>query len=106
MARRYMRRFVVLCLPVVFSLAIVISGCGGGNSARSFTSTQTPTSTPAPTTPNEWAWMSGSTTKDAVGVYGTMDAASASNVPGARSGSVGWTDQSGSFWLFGGWGFA
>lgn len=50
----------------------------------------------------EWTWVNGSDTANAQGVYGTMDAASATNVPGARSGAVSWTDSSGSFWLFGG----
>jgi N-acetylneuraminic acid mutarotase len=52
----------------------------------------------------EWAWMSGSPTGTPNGVYGTMGAASAGNVPGARSDSAGWTDSKGNLWLFGGWG--
>jgi N-acetylneuraminic acid mutarotase len=57
-----------------------------------------------PTT-KEWTWVSGSDTPVAVGVYGTQGVASASNVPGARSGSVSWTDSSGNLWLFAGFGF-
>ena len=57
-----------------------------------------------PSTANEWTWESGSNTAGAVGVYGTLGIASASNVPGARSYSVSWTDSSGNLWLFGGWG--
>jgi N-acetylneuraminic acid mutarotase len=48
--------------------------------------------------------MSGSDTGSAIGVYGTLGVASASNVPGARDGAVSWTDSSGNFWLFGGGG--
>lgn len=50
----------------------------------------------------EWTWMSGSTTANATGVYGTQGVAAASNVPGARDGSVAWTDAKGNLWLFGG----
>ena len=52
---------------------------------------------------NEWTWVSGSNTANAIGVYGTLGVAATSNVPGARSGSVSWTDNSGNLWLFGGW---
>ena len=66
-----------------------------------------------PTT-KEWTWMSGANAVDMnnmsngsglVGVYGTMGVAAATNIPGARSGSVSWTDSSGNFWLFSGGGF-
>ncbi|MGD0681059.1 MAG: Ig-like domain repeat protein [Terracidiphilus sp.] len=39
------------------------------------------------------------------GVYGTLGTPAAGNIPGGRIGSASWTDQSGNFWLFGGWGF-
>jgi N-acetylneuraminic acid mutarotase len=57
-----------------------------------------------PTT-NEWAWMSGSNTYDQYGIYGTMGTPAATNIPGARNGSVSWTDPSGHLWLFGGQGY-
>ena len=61
----------------------------------------------SPTT-NEWAWMGGSSTigsKDGQpGVYGTLETPAAGNFPGSRDGSPNWTDASGHFWLFGGWG--
>ncbi|MGB8028928.1 MAG: kelch repeat-containing protein [Terracidiphilus sp.] len=53
-------------------------------------------------TAKTWTWVSGSSTANAVGVYGNMGVAAASDVPGARSGAVGWIDSSGSLWLFGG----
>jgi hypothetical protein len=53
-------------------------------------------------TVNEWTWESGSNTVNAPGVYGTLGVAAANNVPGARYGSVSWTDSSGNLWLFGG----
>jgi len=51
----------------------------------------------------QWTWMSGSSSTNANGVYGTKGTASAGNVPGARQGPAGyWTDAAGNFWLFGG----
>ena len=59
----------------------------------------------------EWAWIDGTTTvppdidgnpTTTAGVYGTLGVPSPSNVPGSRDGAVGWTDQSGNLWLFGG----
>jgi N-acetylneuraminic acid mutarotase len=52
-----------------------------------------------------WTWMSGSTLTDQRGTYGTQGTAAASNIPGSRDGVVGWTDTSGNFWLFGGFGY-
>jgi N-acetylneuraminic acid mutarotase len=52
-----------------------------------------------------WEWVSGSTTINAIGNYGTQGVASASNVPGARQEAVSWTDASGNLWLFGGFGY-
>jgi hypothetical protein len=54
-----------------------------------------------PTT-KAWTWVSGSSTINASGVYGTMGTPSASNMPGARDGSVSWVDSTGNLWLFGG----
>ncbi len=51
-----------------------------------------------------WTWMSGNFTVDNYGTYGTKGVADAANVPGAREGPASWTDASGNFWLFGGWG--
>ena len=53
-------------------------------------------------TVNEWTWESGSNTVNAPGVYGTLGVAAANNVPGARSGSVSWSDANGILWLLGG----
>lgn len=51
-----------------------------------------------------WTWVSGSNTVDAQGVYGTKGVAAATNVPGARSNLMSWTDANGNLWLFGGGG--
>ena len=53
----------------------------------------------------QWTWVGGSNVGGARGVYGTQGTAAASNVPGARGGSMAWADGSGDLWLFGGAGF-
>jgi hypothetical protein len=50
----------------------------------------------------KWTWVGGSTQACQTGTYGTLGTPSATNVPGARTGSVGWADKSGNLWLFGG----
>jgi N-acetylneuraminic acid mutarotase len=62
-----------------------------------------------------WAWMSGSLTLPTCaaqqffcgqsGVYGTLRAPSATNVPGGRFNAASWTDKNDNLWLFGGLGF-
>jgi N-acetylneuraminic acid mutarotase len=54
----------------------------------------------------QWTWISGNTTINAPGVSGTEGTAAASNVPGARTAAVSWTDASANLWLFGGLGYA
>ena len=55
----------------------------------------------------EWAWMGGSktvgTNGDVPGVYGTLGAPAAGNIPGNRSDASSWTG--GGLWLFGGTGY-
>ena len=75
---------------------LFLTGCGGGG-GNSSGGGPTP-----PGTANEWTWMSGSDTANALGVYGTKGTASTGNIPGARTGSVSWVDSSGNLWLFGG----
>jgi N-acetylneuraminic acid mutarotase len=61
----------------------------------------------------EWAWMGGSSTIPSTsgngwgqpGVYGALGTPAAGNVPGGRSDAISWTDNGGSFWLFGGYGY-
>jgi hypothetical protein len=50
----------------------------------------------------EWTWVSGSSTANALGSYGMQGVAASSNEPGARYGTVSWTDKSGILWLYGG----
>ena len=51
-----------------------------------------------------WTWVSGPSTISGKGIYGTQGVASASNLPGGRSGSRTWVDSAGKLWLFGGMG--
>ena len=55
---------------------------------------------------SNWTWVSGSSASSQQGGYGTLGAASPTNVPGARYVAVSWADSLGNFWLFGGQGFA
>jgi N-acetylneuraminic acid mutarotase len=55
-------------------------------------------------TSNEWTWMGGSNTVNQPGFYGTQQTPGAGNTPGARYNPASWTDSSGNFWLFGGFG--
>jgi N-acetylneuraminic acid mutarotase len=52
----------------------------------------------------QWKWVKGSNTTAQVGTYGVITVPSSGNVPGARYGSVAWTDAFGNCWLFGGYG--
>ena len=54
---------------------------------------------------NEWTWMGGSKTGNQSGVYGTLGAAAAGNIPGGRYEAASWIDNNGNFWLFGGYGY-
>ena len=62
----------------------------------------------------EWTWVSGSKTIPSCdnlegcgpsGLYGTLGTPASTNTPGSRENAVGWIDNKGSFWLFGGLGF-
>jgi N-acetylneuraminic acid mutarotase len=60
----------------------------------------------------EWAWIGGtpglyddsSKGYGEPGAYGTLGVPAASNLPGSRSDAVSWTDNSGNFWMFAGYG--
>jgi hypothetical protein len=57
----------------------------------------------------EWTWMGGNNTVGGTfngqpGVYGTLGTPASANIPGGRYGSMSWSDASGHFWLFGGYG--
>ncbi|MEO6079217.1 MAG: kelch repeat-containing protein [Steroidobacteraceae bacterium] len=54
----------------------------------------------------QWTWISGSSTPNALGVYGSQGMPSGTALPGARSSSVSWTDGAGKQWVFGGNGYS
>ena len=51
---------------------------------------------------NMWTWVSGSSSFDQAGIYGTLGTPGASNFPGSRVGAAAWVDSVGNLWLFGG----
>jgi galactose oxidase-like protein/Kelch motif protein len=51
---------------------------------------------------NMWTWVSGTSTPNVAGVYGTQGAPAVSNFPGSRDGAAAWSDKAGNLWLFGG----
>ena len=52
---------------------------------------------------NTWTWVAGSKTANATGSYGALGTPNgSSNFPGGRETSMSWIDNSGNFWLFGG----
>jgi N-acetylneuraminic acid mutarotase len=53
----------------------------------------------------EWTWMGGSNVVNQKGTYGIQGTAAPSNDLGGRGGGVAWTDPTGNFWLFGGFGY-
>jgi N-acetylneuraminic acid mutarotase len=54
---------------------------------------------------NEWTWVTGTQTINQIGTYGTLGVPAAANTPGGRQSPATWTDASGNFWLFGGYGY-
>jgi N-acetylneuraminic acid mutarotase len=57
---------------------------------------------------NLWTWMGGQSAVSHNGysspVYGTLGVPAPGNTPGGLGGAATWTDKSGNFWLFGGYG--
>jgi N-acetylneuraminic acid mutarotase len=53
---------------------------------------------------DNWTWVSGATTGNQPGSYGTKGIADVSNGPGARAYAIGWIDTGGNLWFFGGHG--
>ncbi|MFC1841344.1 Kelch repeat-containing protein, partial [Thermodesulfobacteriota bacterium] len=49
-----------------------------------------------------WTWVSGDFRTDQEGIYGEIGVSENNSVPGARQGSVSWTDSKDNLWLFGG----
>jgi hypothetical protein len=55
---------------------------------------------------SKWTWVHGDSSLNNHGVYGTIGVAAATNKPGSRMSAFTWTDSLGTFWLFGGDGYA
>lgn len=88
-------RFMFLRLLMAFvALTFILVACGGGGGNEDVDSNPIPLR-------STWTWVSGSNTNDQAGVYD-----STTNLPGARSGGVSWTDSQNSLWLFGGYGYS
>jgi N-acetylneuraminic acid mutarotase len=56
-------------------------------------------------TSTQWTWVSGSSSLNQTGFYGTQGEPNSNNVPGARNESISWIDGRGDLWLFGGYGY-
>lgn len=53
---------------------------------------------------NQWTWIKGNNVAGASGTYGTQGTAGVNNTPGGRYTAVGWSDNFGKLWIFGGLG--
>ena len=98
----------VLSQPSDPAQTCIANDPGGSVSTSNATSVQVVCSAvPASPTPitsaaNQWTWAGGYNVADQAGVYGQLGVPAVANVPGGRTGAVGWTDPQGSLWLFGG----
>jgi len=54
---------------------------------------------------SNWTWMSGSNLVDQSGDYGVKGTPVNTNIPGARTDTVSWSDSNDNLWLFGGYGY-
>jgi N-acetylneuraminic acid mutarotase len=54
---------------------------------------------------NHWVWISGNSSPDSPGTYGTLGAAGLTNTPGARIKPASWKDADDNLWMFGGSGY-
>jgi N-acetylneuraminic acid mutarotase len=54
---------------------------------------------------NHWVWISGNSTPNSPGTYGTLGAARVGNTPGGRIKPASWKDAADNLWLFGGSGY-
>ncbi len=53
----------------------------------------------------QWTWVGGPDVADQLATYGTEGKTAAGNIPGSRYRAAAWTDASGNFWVFGGFGY-
>jgi hypothetical protein len=50
----------------------------------------------------QWTWISGNSTGNQNGNYGTKGVTSPNNIPSSRRGPTKWIDYDGNLWIFGG----
>jgi len=82
-----------------------VTGCGGSLSGNTYTIASANASCAVTASFSAaFTWVTGSSTPDVMGVYGTQGVADAGNAPGARHGPITWTDASGNLWTYGGYG--
>jgi hypothetical protein len=74
---------------------------GGGNSSTSLDSVRNDLWMYCVAT-SKWIWINGNTNFNPGGNWGTIGVSSPNNRPNGRGGSVGWTDNNGHLYLFGG----
>jgi len=90
-------KITIRCILPVFVICvgvITILASGGGEENQQ----------PA-TIIGNWTWVSGDSTVDQPGFYGTKGVAAATNTPGGRRDSISWIDGKDNLWLFGGNGY-
>lgn len=80
----------------ILLVTTLLLGCTSGGSSQISTPSQV----------QGWTWVSGESIPDQLGIYGTKGVASANNIPGSRYAGISWYDETGSLWLFGGFGFS
>jgi hypothetical protein len=93
-----MRARTMLCALLFTEVGLLtFTGCSSSNPAN-------PTPPPTPAIHNQWTWQGGPNIPYQAGIYGTQGTPAPTNIPGAREDAISWTDASGDFWLFGGYG--
>jgi hypothetical protein len=99
-AKNLLSSYLFYWAMTFYFLLITLNACGGVTGRRGADVNQSRQST---ATLGKW-WASGDNTMNQPGVYGTKGIAASTNKPGARYGSISWTDSTDNLWLFGGYG--
>ncbi len=84
----------------LFFVMLLLAACSSGGGSQS--ASDSGGSSDKLRSDGTWTQVSGATTADQLGTYGTKSVPASSNMPGARFSSMSWTDGSGNLWLFGG----
>jgi N-acetylneuraminic acid mutarotase len=54
---------------------------------------------------NQWVWVKGDSAQSSWGIYGVKGVSNPNNTPGGGEAHVGWVDENGTMWLYGGTGY-